>query len=162
MPSPPIAYIAPNNISNQMRISTTFPSANCFMQACIVLGCIITSLLVPKCLAVETIVWSYDTSAASRWIAVGEEVTWTFGSDGLMHSIVSDDDLFHSGEMASGSFSFTFNHAGFYPYHCGIHPSMHAGILVTDGMCRHLSWRFEMIVLSFCFVCLLYLHLYHS
>ncbi len=65
-------------------------------------------------------------------VAKGTTVTWT-NRDSAQHSIVSDSGyatmnspLFGKGE----AFSVTFTEAGTYPYHCRIHPSMQARIIV--------------------------------
>ena len=71
-------------------------------------------------------------------IAVGETVTWantdtaahtaTGGSAADGPSGVFDSSLI----MAGGSYSFTFDTAGTYPYHCQVHPWM-AGTIIVGG-----------------------------
>jgi plastocyanin len=64
-------------------------------------------------------------------IKVGETVTWT-NKDSYAHTVTSDNGVFDSGNIASGAtFSFTFNTEGTYSYHCSIHTSMTAKIIVT-------------------------------
>jgi plastocyanin len=54
-------------------------------------------------------------------VSVGTTITWT-NNDTMAHTVTSDGNLFDSGVIASGgTFSFTFNTAGEYPYHCTIH-----------------------------------------
>jgi plastocyanin len=66
-------------------------------------------------------------------VAKGGTVTWT-NDDTTTHTVV--DDLAnvggpHSGDIAPGStYSFTFNKAGSFQYHCTIHPSMRGTIVV--------------------------------
>lgn len=63
----------------------------------------------------------------------GGTVTWT-NKDNTTHTVV--DDLSnvggpHSGDIAPGStYSFTFDTAGSFQYHCSIHPSMRGTIVV--------------------------------
>jgi plastocyanin len=39
--------------------------------------------------------------------------------------------IFSSTAIGQGqTFAFTFTDAGTYPYHCGIHPSMHGTVIV--------------------------------
>lgn len=62
-------------------------------------------------------------------ITRGTTVTWV-NQDPVSHSVVSD--AFRSTTLSKGSaYSFTFENAGTYQYHCGIHPSMTGTITVT-------------------------------
>jgi plastocyanin len=73
---------------------------------------------------------NFAFSPASVTIKKGESVTWT-NEDSASHTIVSDSNVFQSGSLANGqTFSFTFNTAGQFPYHCSIHPSMKAMVIV--------------------------------
>lgn len=65
-------------------------------------------------------------------VAAGMTVTWV-NHDNEAHTIMSDDKSFvttpqlvDSGEQ----YSYTFDKAGTYEYHCSIHPSMHGRIVV--------------------------------
>jgi plastocyanin len=54
-------------------------------------------------------------------VTAGSTVTWTNG-DTMAHTATSDTGVFDSGILLpNGSFSFTFNNAGSFPYHCTIH-----------------------------------------
>ena len=66
---------------------------------------------------------------ANVTIDAGDTVTWTvnFGT----HTRTSTSGLWNSGSRSTGQgFSFTFDHAGSYPYFCSIHPFMTATIAV--------------------------------
>ena len=64
-------------------------------------------------------------------IKVGDTVTWT-NQDGAPHTIVADDGSFKSNSLKNGtSFSHTFDIAGTYSYHCGIHSSM-IGLVIVE------------------------------
>jgi plastocyanin len=75
---------------------------------------------------------------ASVTVPAGTTVIWT-NQDSAPHAIVSDATplfsngaIFTSSQLAQGQqFSFTFNNAGTYLYHCGIHPFMKGTITVT-------------------------------
>ena len=68
---------------------------------------------------------------ASVTVPAGTTVTWT-NLDAATHSIVSDTGKFSSSNLPTGqTFSFTFTGAGSYPYHCGIHTTMHGTVTVT-------------------------------
>jgi plastocyanin len=75
---------------------------------------------------------------ASVTVPAGTTVTWT-NQDSAPHQIISDATslfstgaIFMSGQLTQGQkFSFTFNTAGTYAYHCGIHPFMKGTITVT-------------------------------
>lgn len=63
-------------------------------------------------------------------VAKGTSVTWT-NQEPTKHSVISDDGKFESTIMAEGkSWSYTFNDAGTYTYHCGIHPGMTGTVVV--------------------------------
>ncbi len=68
---------------------------------------------------------------ASVTIKVGETVTWT-NSDSVTHTIVADNgDFAKSGDLAQGAtYTATFDKAGTFAYHCGVHPNMKATITV--------------------------------
>ncbi len=64
-------------------------------------------------------------------IPVGTTVTWT-NQDTAPHTATADDGSFDSGRLDNGgTFSFTFDTPGTYPYHCDIHPRMTGTIVVT-------------------------------
>jgi plastocyanin len=64
----------------------------------------------------------------------GTTVTWQ-NTDSVSHTVVTDPgspEAFSSPTLSvAGSFPYTFTVPGTYPYHCGIHPSMHGTIIVT-------------------------------
>ena len=63
-------------------------------------------------------------------VAVGTTVMWT-NSDSTAHTTTSDNGVWNSGLVNPGSqFSFTFNTAGTFTYHCTIHPNMVGTIVV--------------------------------
>jgi plastocyanin len=64
-------------------------------------------------------------------VKVGDSVKWTNG-DGTTHTVTADDGAFDSGNLAGGkSFSFTFDQAGTFAYHCKIHQSMTGTVVVA-------------------------------
>jgi plastocyanin len=66
---------------------------------------------------------------ASATSAVGGTITWANG-DSAPHTVTFDSGP-DCGQMASGgTITATFNVAGSYPYHCTIHPSMKATVVV--------------------------------
>lgn len=68
-------------------------------------------------------------------VKVGTTVTWT-NKDSVAHTVTADSpssDAPASGDIANGqTYSFTFNKAGTYAYHCQIHPDMHGTVVVTE------------------------------
>ncbi len=63
-------------------------------------------------------------------VAVGTTVVWT-NDDPTTHTVTADDDSFGSDGLGQGdSFEHTFDTAGEHTYHCNIHPSMQATIVV--------------------------------
>jgi plastocyanin len=64
-------------------------------------------------------------------IATETTVTWS-NADQSTHTVTADDKSFDAGNLAPGnSFSFRFQRAGTYAYHCNIHQYMRAVITVT-------------------------------
>jgi plastocyanin len=57
-------------------------------------------------------------------VTVGTTVTW-MNTDSIAHTSTSDATGWNSGTLApGGQFSFAFQTAGTFPYHCAIHPGM--------------------------------------
>jgi len=70
---------------------------------------------------------------SSITVKEGTTITWT-NKDAISHTVTSDDNLFDSGPLGSGkTFTYTFSIAGTYAYHCLIHPSMTAKVIVTSA-----------------------------
>lgn len=63
-------------------------------------------------------------------IQIGTTVTWT-NRDLVAHTSTSDGNGWNSGIVAPGAqFSFTFQNAGTFSYHCAIHPGMVGTVVV--------------------------------
>jgi plastocyanin len=74
---------------------------------------------------------NFAFAPGSRSVKVGDSVKWT-NQDGATHTVTADDGAFDSGNLADGkSFSFTFDQAGTFAYHCNIHQSMTGKVTVT-------------------------------
>lgn len=89
----------------------------------------------PVAVAADTAIDIKDFAFTPRnlTIPIGTVVTWT-NRDTAPHTASSDADGWNSGILSTGeSYSFTFQQAGMFPYHCNVHPSMHAMIVVTAG-----------------------------
>jgi len=69
-------------------------------------------------------------SPPSVTVAPGEAVKWTF-QDSNPHTVTSDGDGFNSDVKSKGmTFTYKFEKAGSFPYHCNIHPEMHGTVIV--------------------------------
>jgi plastocyanin len=63
-------------------------------------------------------------------VAVGTTVTW-MNTDSISHTSTSNATGWSSGIVApGGQFSFAFQTAGTFPYHCTIHPGMVGTVVV--------------------------------
>lgn len=63
-------------------------------------------------------------SSSALTVKKGAKVTWT-NMDAAPHTVTADNGAFGSATLSQGqSFSFTFNTAGSFSYHCAIHPMM--------------------------------------
>ena len=92
----------------------------------------------PVALAANTAVdiAGFAFSPQTVTVHVGDTVTWTNG-DAQHHTATADDGSFNTGAINSGSSkSVTLTTAGTFPYHCSIHPSMTATIVVESASAR--------------------------
>ena len=78
---------------------------------------------------------NYAFSPQKITVKVGTTVTWT-NQDAIEHTVTADTespDAPKSGLIAKGqTYSFTFNKAGTYGYHCEPHPYMKGTVIVTE------------------------------
>ena len=73
---------------------------------------------------------NFTFSPQTLTVSAGTTVTWT-NNDSTTHRPISDTGVFDGGNLApNATFSFTFNTAGTFPYHCSIHPSMTGTVIV--------------------------------
>ena len=78
----------------------------------------------------QVVIKGFAFSPASITVKAGESVTWTT-QDGTTHTVTADNAEFNSSNIASGAtFTFKFDKAGSYPYHCSIHASMKGTVVV--------------------------------
>jgi plastocyanin len=79
----------------------------------------------------EVFIQNMAFNPATITITAGTTITWT-NKDGYAHTVTSDTNLFNSGNIGTnGTFSYTFATAGTYQYHCAIHASMTAKVVVN-------------------------------
>jgi MYXO-CTERM domain-containing protein len=90
----------------------------------------------PSALAADHVVKVVGFAFAPQTVtvAVGDTVTWTNG-DNVTHTATADDASFDTGSISGGSSSVgvTFNTIGTFAYHCRIHASMTASIVVASA-----------------------------
>jgi plastocyanin len=72
---------------------------------------------------------NFSFSPASLTVSVGTKVTWT-NNDSTTHTVTDDHGAFNQSLPPGQTFTFTFTKAGTYTYHCNIHRSMTATIIV--------------------------------
>ncbi len=72
-------------------------------------------------------------SPESITVKKGTTVTWT-NQDGTSHTVTADSGTGpDSGTLANGkSYSFTYNTAGTFMYHCNFHSEMKGTVVVTE------------------------------
>jgi plastocyanin len=77
---------------------------------------------------------NFAFSPETLTVAPGTTVIWT-NKDSVDHTVTSDTGAWpDSGSLASNkTFSHTFTKAGTYPYHCSIHSSMKATVVVSSS-----------------------------
>lgn len=85
--------------------------------------------------AVAVEISNFAYSPTTLTVKVGTTVTWT-NKDSARHDVAADkpsSDAPSSELLGRGeSYSFTFNKAGTYSYHCTPHPNMQAKVIVTE------------------------------
>lgn len=80
-------------------------------------------------IAVAIVNFAFDPAVID--VKVGDTVTWT-NKDSANHTVTSTDGSIQSGTMASGqSFSYTFETAGTFDYHCEFHANMSGKVVVS-------------------------------
>jgi len=80
---------------------------------------------------VSIIIKNFAFNSKTITVKSGTTVTW-INNDSVAHQAVSDAPAFDSGILSpGGKYSFTFNKAGDFNYHCQIHPSMTGQVTVT-------------------------------
>lgn len=71
---------------------------------------------------------------ASVTIKPGDTVKWEWEAS-LPHDVVSDDDApeaYNSELITEGEYSYTYEEAGTYGYHCTPHPTMTGEVIVEE------------------------------
>jgi uncharacterized repeat protein (TIGR01451 family) len=75
--------------------------------------------------------WGY--APPSITIHVGDTIVWSNDAANIAHTVTSDSGAFDSGTVNAGAtWTFTFNTAGTFTYHCTPHPWM-KGTVVVQG-----------------------------
>jgi plastocyanin len=81
----------------------------------------------------EVTIEGYEFAPPTLVANVGDTVVWT-NLDDFAHRSTSDDDLWGSEDIeGDGTFEFTFEEAGTFAYHCGIHNYMKGSIVVEEA-----------------------------
>ena len=79
----------------------------------------------------EVFIQSFAFSPATITVAAGTTITWT-NKDAATHTVTSNSGIFDSGSLGTdATYSHTFATAGTFPYHCKIHTSMTASVVVN-------------------------------
>ena len=80
----------------------------------------------------QVTIQNFAFSPQTITVAPGTTVIWT-NKDNVEHTVTSDTGAWpDSGSLATNkTFSHTFTKAGTYAYHCGLHPSMTAKVIVS-------------------------------
>ena len=76
---------------------------------------------------------NFAFNPANATVAPGTTVTWV-NNDQTAHTVTANNGAFDSGTLQPGkSYSFKFDKAGTYAYHCNIHPYMTATVTVSGA-----------------------------
>lgn len=77
---------------------------------------------------------NFAFSPANITVKKGTTVTWT-NEDSIAHTVTETDNQTgpNSNDLAKGkSYTFTYNTAGTFKYHCTVHPEMVGTVTVTE------------------------------
>jgi plastocyanin len=74
---------------------------------------------------------NFAFSPATLKVKMGQKVSWTNKQQGVAHTVTADGSTFDHPMPSGATFLFAFTKAGTFAYHCTIHPSMHATIVVS-------------------------------
>jgi plastocyanin len=97
---------------------------------CAMLTCLIIPAVARSDVGGQVAIDNFTFSQPSLTISKGTEVTWT-NQDDIPHSIVVGALGVHSKALDTGNtFTYRFDRAGTYSYICGLHPQMHAKVVV--------------------------------
>jgi plastocyanin len=93
-------------------------------------GCSKSSTPTPTRGANEVFIQNFAFTPETITVAVNTTITWT-NKDAAAHTVTSDIGIFDSGTInANATYSHQFSVAGTYNYHCTIHPTMLAKVVV--------------------------------
>jgi len=98
----------------------------------VALGGVLALGVVGSVLAAEepVTIENFAFDPADLTVSVGDTVTWS-NKDSTAHTATADGGAFDTGTIAAGSSkSVTFSRAGTFTYHCKIHASMTAQVVV--------------------------------
>jgi amicyanin len=72
-------------------------------------------------------------SPANITVKKGTTVTWT-NNDSVGHNVIADSGKGPNSQILQKgqTYSFTYDTAGTFSYHCGVHPSMKGTVTVTE------------------------------
>ena len=74
--------------------------------------------------------YAFTPNTITVVIGMNNTVTWT-NYDSVIHTVTADDNSWGSGNLASGdNYTYTFQSAGTFGYHCTIHTYMTAKVVV--------------------------------
>jgi len=84
----------------------------------------------PKPVTHNITIQNFGFSPASITVKKGDTVIWT-NKDSASHTVTGNNGGPSSPTLSTnGTYSYTFNSAGTFAYHCTIHPSMTAAVVV--------------------------------
>ncbi len=79
--------------------------------------------------AIDIIDFAFNPDTTT--VAKGTTVTWT-NKDSVTHTVTENGNAFTSETLSQGqSYSYTFNEAGTFEYHCRFHTNMLGKVIVT-------------------------------
>lgn len=86
--------------------------------------------IVPKAVTHTITIQKFAFNLAGITIKKGDTVVWT-NKDAMGHTVTGNNGVPSSPTIpTNGTYSYTFNDAGTFVYHCAIHPAMTGNVIV--------------------------------
>ena len=116
-----------SNSGATTAVSTVMPSVSSVPSGAVPTGPVPSSTVTSTA---SVAISNFTFTPSTVTVKAGTKVTWK-NTDSVVHSVIADGGTFSSPILRTGdAFEFIFSKVGIYNYHCGIHPSMKAKIVV--------------------------------
>lgn len=124
---------------NKMRLFKRIPGLFCILCLILLAACSSTTKTSTNTTTSTTsnisggssvIISNFAFSPDTLTVSAGTTVTW-INKDSVNHTVTSDNGIFGSDMLATNAtYTYKFDTSGTFSYHCSVHPSMKATVIV--------------------------------